>query len=239
MDINTVKTYAQKNLVSPKKGRRCVDGRYTKGDYSGMIARPGADGGYVAILHALELAEKHPLTTDELVHKVHDSLNSIGEQFFAHTDHHADHLVHTHNIGCGHLARPTNPDHAEGYSVDPENMKEIVKDIKALAHEGTIHMVTLEGDHKEEGVLVVTDPTMAVDSYDGEHQFFVYDQTRDQDFIKDVLLPGLNLPFTYDEFWEISQQQTSATLQLLAKGLPIYLISSKDDEIIVEEAGVV
>ncbi|HRN96283.1 MAG TPA: hypothetical protein PLD54_02460, partial [Candidatus Levybacteria bacterium] len=47
MDIHTVTDFVSANIIPTKNGRKCVDGRYENDEYSGMIARPGADFGYV------------------------------------------------------------------------------------------------------------------------------------------------------------------------------------------------
>src|SRR5918999_5790834 len=78
--------HARQNVVPVAAGRRCIDGRYEPGQGSGMIARPGADFGYVMALLAVNHAKGLGLTPTQVVDAVYDAVVREGDRFRLHTD---------------------------------------------------------------------------------------------------------------------------------------------------------
>ena len=88
-----------------------------------------------------------------------------------------------------------------------------------------VTMVTLPGEHKEEGVLIVKNEEYTVNSHDDEHMYFIYDKKRDDLFIKELVEKMTVSELVYENFQRVSTLQLGATLQALAKGLPIFEVT--------------
>jgi hypothetical protein len=226
MDKKQVEDFVKNNVIPVKSGRKCVDGRYKAQDEnSGMIARPGGDAGYLEILLALQKQGKIESGVEDWVNKLVEALEELNEEFYAHTDHRADTSLDNFSIGCGHLAKAANEELSIDYLVVPESMKKAIICLKSLASKGEIKLVSLEGEHKEVGVLVNIGVNNSVDSQDGEQMYFIYDKTRDEEFMEKLFnnlsLDGVSL----EEFKKISETQLNATLKNLASGLPVYEVN--------------
>ena len=224
MDIHTVTSYVSENTIPTQIGRKCVDGRYQDDENTGMIARAGGDLGYVMALLSLSENKDLGLSPVDCFEKVNTVLKEMGEIFYAHSDEHA---VHGSTIiGCGHASKPTTADLATKYSVNASGMATLVEYVKSLAQKDSqVKIMVLPGDHKEEGVLVVTGTKMTVRPQDGEHMFFMYDKTRDDAFMEQLVGKMELESVTFEEFRKISDLQLGATLELLAKGMPIYEVN--------------
>lgn len=201
-----VKGYVMANTVSAKEGRRCIDGRYPKDPYSGLLARPGSDFGYVMVLLALrpDWSPQHCL---ELVY----SIAAKRGGFHMHT-------------GCGHIANALNQETALRYGLNSQRVKQAYEQALKKSDKP---LPVLDGKHQEQAMLRITGTKKTVIPNSNGSMYFVYDETRDREFMKKILLPGLPgcrfLPFL-----DLSNRQLSVTVQLLAQGLPVFTVNVDD-----------
>lgn len=247
--LKDIQGFISKNTILAKPGRRCVDGRYPANSLdAGMIARPGADLGYVEILLAIDEEKKLGFSPEQCFDKIFEVLHSLHEKFYLHTDHHADPEFPprspqlSSHIGCGHAEKPTDKDLCKDYHLLSEDEEKLVRYAKKRASEDSenIIMVNLPGEHKEEAVLINSGIQKALNSTDGEHMVFLYDKTRDEEFMK-VLVEKLDIPqISFEEFKQMSNIQLTATLHNLANSLPIFEVDVDDPENIqIKEVGIV
>jgi hypothetical protein len=228
--------YVQKNTVLAREGRKCVDGRYPADTASGMLARPGGDCGYVMALLAINKKKKLGMTPEQCLNAVYKVIcQKMHGAFCMHTDHHVDPSqeglndnMHKTLIGCGHLAKATKQLLREPYDVNNDDVKKIIAYAKNLAEVSDhVEMVHLDGDHKEQGVLLVEGSEYTINACDETKQFFIYDKTRDDAFME-KLVAAMDLPgVTFEDMKAESDVQLQATLHNLAKGLPLYHVTFK------------
>jgi hypothetical protein len=234
--------YVQKNTVPAQEGRKCVDGRYPPDTARGMLARAGGDCGYVMALMAINLKKKLQLTPEQCFNAVYKVISQkLHGAFCIHTDHHVDpedeetnKQMHQTLIGCGHLAKAASGwNIRKPYDVNGRDVKKIIAYARNLADIGdNVEIVNLDGEHAERGVLIVDDAKHTVNAMDPkEHtMYFIYDRKRDEAFMKKLVtsmaIPGV----TYEDMKKEADIQLQATLHNLAKGLPIYLVTYKNDE---------
>ncbi len=231
-NFKEVKSFVLKNIVPAKKGTICVDGRYAP-KYSGMMARPG--GNFREIMTLLALRKKLKLTVGQVVDLAVSAVENMGVTFNMHTDSHADPKDLT-SIGCGHIAKAENPETAAMYGVKASDVKQALIYLRIkLEGRKYFNMVNLEGEHKEKGVLVITGSKKTVNHFNprSKEMYFVFDQKRDEEFTKEFYKNLEINGVSFEEFKKISNDQLTATLRNLAKGLPIYEINAdiKDPEI--------
>lgn len=234
-ELQTAESFVRRNVINAKPGRKCVDGRDESAtEDSGKIARPGGDAGYVEALIAVNDELDLELEPEEIVDTFLDTYDEMGETFNMHSDDHTEaHLKEVKEsdkskIGCGHLSKPTDPNLATAYAVDPDKMKRAITHLRKRRNERrNIHWVDLPGEHLEEGVLVITGTQKTVNSSDGRNMYFVYDVTRDNEFIEQRLFPNLKIPgLTLEAFKQASDKQTQATLHNLALGKPVFEVNA-------------
>src|SRR5690554_5965504 len=85
--VEEANRFITENTIPATKGRECVDGRYDQhGVESGMIARPGADFGYIMGLLALRNKGSISLSVSDCVDVVYNAVTSDGDKFYAHSD---------------------------------------------------------------------------------------------------------------------------------------------------------
>ena len=220
--------------MSAQKGRKCVDGRYLPNQATGMLARPGGDCGYVMALMAVSKKKKLELTPEQCFNLVYRVISRNKDRFCMHTDHNADPDSHTHKglIGCGHLVKAATNNLCKEYDVDGADVKRFVEYARNIAEiESTLEIVNLEGEHEEKGVLVIDSASYTVnaDNPKMKRMYFIYDQKRDIEFIKN-LVEDLNIDgVTFADMKAESDIQLNATLANLAKGLPIYSVVFSGD----------
>src|SRR6185437_2632320 len=166
-EIQKTCDYIQKNTVKAREGRKCVDGRYPPDIAGGMLARAGGDCGYVMALMALNRKKKLGLTPEQCFNAVYKVISQkLHGAFCIHTDHHADpeqegenNAMHQTLIGCGHLSKAaTQWSIRKPYDVVGKDVKKIIAYAKNLADiDEHVEMVNLEGEHAEQGVLLIDD----------------------------------------------------------------------------------
>jgi hypothetical protein len=230
--------FVKKNRVKAKKGFICVDGRYEAGDETaGMLARPG--GNFRGIMVLLSLKDKLGLTVGRVVDRAVEAVEEMGITFNMHTDEHSD-PDDLDKIGCGHIAKAADPKTAKDYKVDPDDIKNALIYLRIkLEGRNYYKMVTLEGEHQEQGVLIISGTKYTVNHFDPKtkEMFFVFDKARDDIYLRQ-LFDHLHLSkITYTEFRELSDLQLQATLKNLAKDLPIYKVDADEEEPVVEFLG--
>lgn len=235
MTTEEIKNYVEANFVPAQNGRKCVDGRYLPGQNEGMIARAGGDVGYVMAILALNRQQNLSLSVKDCVDIVYKAAISLDGTFYMHTDHHADPKDGEDKyggpaIGCGHFAKAMDPEKADMYGLDVSEVQEAHRYLREMVKNGQkIEMTNLQGEHKEEAILVITGESASVRPTDGKHMFFIYDQTRDQQFMEQ-LVNKINQNQGRDlvdlrGFREIAGKQTNATLKILADGKQIFTIN--------------
>jgi hypothetical protein len=224
--------YISDNIIRAHDGRKCVDGRYLPTQASGMIARPGGDVGYVMALLAVNKKKGLDLTPEQCFNAVYKVV-SKSKGFCLHTDHNSDPDSHTHIglIGCGHLAKAATKGLAKDYDVDSEDMRRVVEYSRNLAEiNNAVHMINLEGQHQEKGVLVIQSSNYTVNADNPKlgRMYFIYDKSRDEAFMQqlseEMKIEGITPEELYREMRLESDVQLRATLHNLAKGLPVYTV---------------
>jgi len=231
--------YVRKNTVAAREGRKCVDGRYPPDTARGMLARAGGDCGYVMALMAINRKKKLQLTPEQCFNAVYKVISQkMHGAFCIHTDHHADpeqngvnDSMHQTLIGCGHLAKAAKRwSIRKPYDVQGKDIKKIIAYAKNLAEIGDhVEMINLDGEHAEQGVLIIDNTTYTVNAMDPkEHSmYFIYDKKRDEEFLAKLVeamaIPGV----TFEDMKKEADIQLQATLHNIAKGLPIYSVTYK------------
>ena len=234
--------YVKKNTVQAREGRKCVDGRYPPDTARGMLARAGGDCGYVMALMAINRKKKLQLTPEQCFNAVYKVISQkLHGAFCIHTDHHIDpdlegvnQQMHQTLIGCGHLSQAASQWRLrQPYDVQSGDVKRIIAYARNLADIGDhVEMINLDGEHAEKGVLIIDDATHTVNAMDPkEHtMYFIYDKKRDDVFMKKLVnamaIPGVSV----EDMQKEADIQLQATLHNIAKGLPIYAVSYKNQE---------
>lgn len=230
--IQELARYVEQNLVPAIEGRRCVDGRYINEE--GTIARAGADAGYVLILLNLKKQGKIKLSARECVDVVANGIARMGDGlvFTFHTDEHALEHGEEDVLGCAHWNKAANPPgnvDYQDYGLDPEDVKEATKRMNELFDEGKAKKIVLPGNHGETDIVVVTGVKNTIKPQDGKGKMhFVYDKTRDLAFMQTLVetikndVPGL----VNEDFVEVADKQTAATLHNIALGKSIYEVDT-------------
>lgn len=235
------------NILAVEPGLVCGDGRYTREQSGGKLARFGADGGYVLGLLAINKKYNLGFTPQQVVDAVVESAIRMTGKAYFHTDDHKTYEVD--EIGCGHLAKAALSENSEKYGVEAETVKEAIGYIKELAQKNPefVEIVKLVGPHKEQAVIYNMGETKKIAHRNGDLEFFVVDVVREQKHAQKLLplvknqLQGLReINLDEDEFGEVLEKQTNTTAQILANGFKIFKVNADDPQnILIEEAGVV
>jgi hypothetical protein len=219
--------FVNDNLIPTTLGRKCFSGRYNTDQNTGMIARPGADFGYVMAMLGYNYEQKLGFSVQECVKAVYDAIIAIDGTFYMHTDD-----THTKNspysFGCSHAMNATNESISTTYDIQALDVQEAIR----LLQDNTdmpISITTLSGNHREEGVLIVKSEEYTVNTHDDTHRYYIYDKKRDDLFIK-TLVENISISdLVYENFQRVATLQLGATLQAEAKGLPIFEIYIFDE----------
>lgn len=228
--LTLVTDYVTESMVPVAKGTKCVDGRYLPDQGTGMIARPGGDGGYVMALEGVNRMRGLDLSPEQCFNAVFNAVKKLNGTFYLHTDRHTDPNAKTHHglIGCGHLAKAARRGFSWQYDVRSKDVKEMVNYARNLCEiSDEVKMINLAGEHQEKGVFLIHSDTYTVSADNPKlHQmYFVYDVDRDRAFMKELVeemhIPGL----TVKDMQREADLQLDATLQNLALGLPMYEVA--------------
>lgn len=202
---------------------KCVDGGYQENEESGAMA---IAGGHLGVsLALLRLGYKVP----DAYKLVYDFARSKKMKYGWHTDKHEGHNGVV--CGCGHCNTAIAQGEQYGVKSDDARMLfEIIREATANDQEGS-KVVVLDREHNEQGILVITGTEYTVKPWDqaADRQYFIYDQTRHQNFLKEFVeyLQQLGRDTTYENLLEASNAQTNSTLGLLgsSKGKPMYTVN--------------
>jgi hypothetical protein len=237
MNEEQVREFAEANkffITEGSKKSRCVDGRYDGLEDFPAIAKPGGDAGDVMTAFGALNAMNLELDNEKVLEAVIEAVGG-NENFRFHTDDHAEHDHAGAGMGCGHLKRAAlEPD---DYGLKQKQIDFIVKQLPHLIESGA-HQEVLHGDHAEKAVVVVDSegyglkPLLQTEG--GLEETFVYQKTLHQAQL-DVLarklqerLAEAGIPIEETEIRTSMDaafaKQLGATLQRLAKGLPIYTV---------------
>jgi len=240
----------KENRQRARRGRKCIDGRYEADDSQGMIGRPGGDYGYAAVLAALtdpssparkidkQIGQDLPvLTPEKCFDMVFDIITTErGNQFYMHTDFHEDES----HIGCGYATATTEDgiyyrffgkNRAKRLLARAREQLKIDQD-KSL---GRMHMEKLEGSHEEQAVIYVVGKKKTVRSQNKnkKEMYFIYDITRDYEYMVEKLLPALTekLKLTgekrilfFRQFLYLASLHTDNSLSILANYTPRVMV---------------
>jgi hypothetical protein len=241
--------HARRNVVPAWPGRKCIDGRYEPGQASGMIGRPGADLGYVMVLLAACHDRGVATTPAAVVDAVWQAVTADGGAFYAHTDDRTGLPAPAETgsspvIGCRHVAAAADPALAAryfspSYRTAADDVRLAVAEVVRLFAAGErVQLVTLRGVGSERGVLVVTGTARTVNPASALSAYYVYDQTRDETFLDDVLVPRLAIDgVTAADIKAAARTQLAASLRAIAPGKPVFLVDVDHVEPTVAAAG--
>lgn len=219
--------FASSNCIPTKNGRKCISGRYPHNDEnSGMIARPGADFGYVMAMLGYNHEQKLGLSVEECVQRIYTAVTNLGKTFYMHTDNTEDPNI-PFSIGCSHVYKATDTENADRYGFRAEDLQQAITLLKDR-EKYPVTMISLDGPHKEKGVFIINDPEHTINSQDTEQMYFVYDKKRDDLFMKDLVQELGMENVIYEDFQRVSTMQLSIALQLSAKDLPIFEVDFSD-----------
>ncbi len=217
--------------ADPNKAK-CVDGGYKGDEAVGAMAIPG---GHLGVSMALL---RLGFTPEEAFGYVHQFVSKDQNPYCWHTDKHEGHngIV----VGCGHCNAAIGK--GEEYDLDGDQVQSLLNIVKvAQDDQGNMECITLDRDHSEKAILVITSTEYTVKPWDQEDnvQFFIYDKARHIDFLKrfSQFLADNGRPVTLKDLFDASEKQTNATLGLLksSKGKPIFAVdASSADEPSVE-----
>ena len=226
----SVTDYVKASIVPAQKGTKCVDGRYLPTQSAGMVARPGADGGYVMALEAVNRKKRLGLTPEQCFNAVLKAVKKLNGTFYLHTDHHADPNSHTHKglIGCGHLAKAGRKLFSWQYDIRSKDIREMVNYARNLCEiSSSVEMVNLAGEHQEKGVLIVHGDkyTINADNPKLKQMYFIYDVDRDRAFMKALVEEMAIEGVTFKDMSREADMQLDATLHNLAVALPVYEVT--------------
>lgn len=230
--LSEVITHAQRMKVPTDPTRRkCVDGGYRENQAVGAMAIPGGDLGISMALLNLGLSPQESFSL------VYDFVVEGDKPYCWHTDTHEgrDECV----IGCGHCNAAILD--GEHYGVSSEKVSELLKIVKEAQEEKpNMEMITLDREHAEKGILVITSTDFTIKPWDEEreNQYFIYDKTQHLHFLKSLVdfAKSKDREVSYDDLVSASDTQTNATLGLLdsSKGKPIYTVDVSGDSPVVK-----
>jgi len=228
------KKHIEKMRVSADPTRRkCVDGGYRENEAVGATAIPGADLGISMSLLGMGYSPQ------EAFDYVFNFVTNQGQSYCWHTDTHEGH--EGCEIGCGHCNIAIQK--SDLYSTTPEKIKELLKIIRQKQESNPEQMekITLDREHKEQGILIVTNPDYTVKPWDEEtdSQYFIYDETRHQVFLQQLVsfLKKQGIKMDYNKLLDESEKQLEKTLGLLpsSKNKPIFSVDvSEDNPMIIQ-----
>lgn len=219
--------FASRNCIPTKNGRKCTSGRYSSNDAtSGMIARPGADFGYIMAMLGYNHEQKLGLSVEECVQRIYTAIIQLDNTFYMHTDSTEDPNI-PYSIGCRHVYKATDKENADRYGFKAEDLQQAITLLKT-SENYPVTMISLDGAHKEKGVFIINDTEHTVNSQDDDHMYFVYDKKRDDLFLKELVQELGMKNVIYEDFQRVSTMQLSIALQLSAKDLPIFEVNFTD-----------
>ncbi|MFH1827392.1 MAG: hypothetical protein ABH812_03120 [bacterium] len=148
--MQDIRTFVETNnyLVENEVLSRCIDGRYIGEDGLPVLAIPGADIGQVGMLFAAANESGVKLDPEKAFSALVDTVGGV-ENIRIHTDsHNKDGIA----AGCGYFGQIKRKPWLFGITIDQVDI--IEQGFEKLVEQGA-NQIVLEGDHQEEGVLIV------------------------------------------------------------------------------------
>lgn len=220
-------------VADPNKAK-CVDGGYKGDEAVGAMAIPG---GHLGVSMALL---RLGFTPEEAFDAVHKYVSKDQNPYCWHTDKHEGH--HGVVVGCGHCNAAIGK--GEQYDLEGEKVQSLLTIVRnAQEDQENMECITLDREHAEKAILVITSTEHTVKPWDQEDdiQFFIYDKVRHMDFLKKFaqFLTDQDRAVSYEDLVKASEKQTNATLGLLgsSKGKPIFAVDATSEEPVVELVG--
>jgi hypothetical protein len=227
----------------------CGDGRYEEEQSQGAIRVFGADFGMIMAFAATfkdygikyapkELVDHYVKAKGKLI-----AISNNNEKGEVKLDFHCDEHNHDEgNIGCGHIAKASDPSNDGKYgSINSEEVKQL---FTAFTEHPASHLTVLEGEHKEEGVLFVhgvdEDASYTVNSKNKKGKmFFVVDKDRIDKYIDSITLfmsEGLSSEINPESVKNNYNLQMARTASLLkADQIPHYKVVVKKGHFAMEQ----
>lgn len=212
-----IKTYIEANRVDDLSLEgACGDGRPpVEGSISGRVRKFGADFGDLMAIKAALNVEGIEISSSDLVFKYLAAVKKIRGQdskISVHTDTNNQPLA---GIGCGHIGKSIVLGMQQNLS--PEELQDLYEAVLASEHEITV----LNGEHKEEAVLLIHGKDHSIKSSDDNGMYFVVDVDRALDFIGKVApllnINGLNAQNVKDQW--VSQMDKTARVLATGKNM--------------------
>jgi hypothetical protein len=204
-------------------GTVCGDGRVKPEQSKGYTRMLGGDEGLAMAIRGALNAHKPriKISPAELIARLGASLREIRGDvpLSMHSDEHAE---HDGGIGCGHVGKAVLGK-AKHKSLAPEEVEELHRHVIGGKHKKLV----LEGEHKEQAVLLVYGRDWTVNSFDEEldQMYFVVDMDRSMDLIEQVV-PGLGIEgLTVEGVKEQFVCQMNETTKVLAGGEDIFRVN--------------
>lgn len=219
--------FVNNNLIKATSGRKCFSGRYDQTQNTGMIARPGADFGYVMAMLGYNYEQKLGFSVEDCVRAVYNAIKTIDGTFYMHTDDsHAKEFPYS--LGCSHAMNASNEALATTFDIQAVDVQAAIQLLDNNS-DMPVSMTTVSGTHNEEGVLIIKSEEYTVNTHDETHRYYIYDKKRDDLFIKTLVETITLTDLVYENFQRVSTLQLGATLQAEAKGLPIFEVYIFDE----------
>ncbi len=246
-DFLKTEEFVKRNIIPADNGGTvCIDGRYSPEQSAGAIRAPGGDFGFIMAIQAELIEQGIASDSARLVEAYLSTVEELRVQPGGHY-HSNEHNHEAGRIGCGHIAKASNPDLSHLYfPLTAEHVRNLYDVFHA--HESTDQSV-LEGTHEESGVLLVhgpgkgAEPKYSVNSLDTQtgEMYFVVDIDRAERFIESIapilsekLGLEVNVPGVRSHF----MTQLGSTASLLAPSLMQYsVVIGKQGNATVSEAG--
>jgi hypothetical protein len=217
----------------------CGDGRVNKEQSKGYLRAFGGDEGFMMTIQGAATELGKEISPTELVARYGAGIRQIrGDDAVigTHTD---EHNLGPDEIGCGHVAKAVKGQ-AKHKSIGPEDVVDLHENILAADNH---EQIVLEGHHAEKAVLLIYGKEWTVNSFDGEHMYFVVDIDRSMEFIEQIVpllgIGGLTIEAVKEQF----ECQMNETASHLAAGRNIFAVrfadSSSDGDFQIAHVGVV
>ncbi len=219
---------------------RCIDGRYENSADLPALTIPGADIGDLAVLYGSAEQFAFEIDYDKALTTLQELIGL--ENFSWHTDEHGDNRLQ--GSGCGHITQLRKD--PKDYSLTNEQLEILSKQMSKAQKKGGKE-TTLMGDHLEGAVLIIKGnygvlPQFNLQTDKGTRlvQLFIFHQSlvdaRHKIWAKKLFEKGavklfekLDDEYLYEALCATTEDHLFETAKRLAKDLPIFDVSFKDD----------
>ena len=227
-----VEKFVKENLVPANdEWTVCADGRYDHEQSRGGTRAFGADFGPIIAIAATLKDDGTHLSAEEIVERYwRAKCQVVGKK--TKLNYHTDtHNLDSDKIGCGHIAKATNPEHDGLYgSITFQEVQDLYT---SFSKHPEAELTVLKGNHEERAVLLGRGTSHSVHSKDKKgRMYFVADVDRTNMFI-DRIVPffsvGLLYPVNAEKVKQNYHRQMQATSDLIAAGLDQFKVTIRPD----------